>query len=37
MVSCTCPFVVSVADPESVERGAPGVLGARPQDFFGKF
>ena len=26
-----------VADPGSVERVAPGVLGACPQDFFGKF
>ena len=30
-VACT------VADPGSEERGAPGVLGAGPQDFWGEF
>ena len=28
---------LSVADPGSEERGAPGVLRACPQEFFGKF
>ena len=33
--NCTCPFVVSVADPGSVERGDARGFGGLPPRFFG--